>query len=653
MGIHSKVPLQPQARQTHAPNPAESEPAAGEQAAAPVQGPGPNLLDIPTHSPSASPQAGRKGRVLPGSLRAKAESALGHEFSRIRLYESPEATRLGSQAFTRGEEIHLAPGRYAPGSSAGEQLIAHELVHVVQQRQGRVRGAGPDNPINQDAALEAEADGLSQRLLRGGPSHVPAEAASPQAAPLGAAASGASASAPIQRKVDPRVAHQQAMQQLRQQALHQQAMQQLQPEVMQRQRQRERHQRVMGELNEHATDIRKFSVAKALNKMPRVEHYKYTASQVDDMKAHTLKRYGKAMGRSRHSTLSALGQGYENLAVDAGLMSQSHFGKFMQFVTKAKRSGMDTSDPWKMREAYSKSQGRVEVYRGLKLGTDLGPPLAKQGLNPLLTRTLQGMATKPPEQTLEQRRKRTKRLAWPVMQALEQQRRAASAKKNKGPGPIKQLLSPEQTTLPPLGDTFDKPIQDIVQHRVDTYSRYRGRIPLPPKLDEKKYKEEKIQEWQTLKEQNPNSVKDYKNPTVYKNKMWGQYVSHYDAKNLEQQRRLNKEDVAQSVTFHEDIASGFGGSDLFGGGAPNENERIFSYKMNMSPVDVINPADYVPKKKMAQGVKVKGKEYANDEKLESLLLTPAQKDEMQSYEAYTKAQLPTFEVVDKDKAKKK
>ena len=45
------------------------------------------------------------------------------------------ATRLGARAFTHGSDVAFAPGEYAPQSERGRRLLAHELVHVVQQSQ--------------------------------------------------------------------------------------------------------------------------------------------------------------------------------------------------------------------------------------------------------------------------------------------------------------------------------------------------------------------------------------------------------------------------------------------------------------------------------------------------------------------------------------
>ncbi|MDP5280613.1 GNAT family N-acetyltransferase [Sphingomonas sp. DG1-23] len=103
------------------------------------------------------------GVALPGALLAKMEGAFGADFSQVRVHVGPQAARIGAIAFTTGNDIYFAPGRYQPESVIGQQLLGHELAHVVQQRQGRVRASSPGVSIVQDRALEAEADRLGAR----------------------------------------------------------------------------------------------------------------------------------------------------------------------------------------------------------------------------------------------------------------------------------------------------------------------------------------------------------------------------------------------------------------------------------------------------------------------------------------------------------
>ncbi|MFF2530695.1 DUF4157 domain-containing protein [Brevibacillus sp. NPDC058079] len=101
------------------------------------------------------------GRSLPDSVQAKMEKAFHTDFSDVQIHpESSVASQIGAVAFAQGNNIHFAPGTYQPETQSGQQLLGHELTHVVQQRQGRVKANVPDAslPINDDPSLEAEAD---------------------------------------------------------------------------------------------------------------------------------------------------------------------------------------------------------------------------------------------------------------------------------------------------------------------------------------------------------------------------------------------------------------------------------------------------------------------------------------------------------------
>jgi hypothetical protein len=108
------------------------------------------------------------GSAMPAAVQAKMEQALGADFSSVRVHEGPEAQAVGALAYAQGTNIHFAPGQYDPGSQRGQELLGHELTHVMQQAQGRVstpqsKGA----PIHQDPALEHEADVRGAAAARG------------------------------------------------------------------------------------------------------------------------------------------------------------------------------------------------------------------------------------------------------------------------------------------------------------------------------------------------------------------------------------------------------------------------------------------------------------------------------------------------------
>ena len=79
------------------------------------------------------------GQALPAPTRADMEARFGHSFADVRVHADGHAGRaaqaLGAQAYTHGPHIVFGAGRLAPHTASGRQLLAHELAHVVQQRQ--------------------------------------------------------------------------------------------------------------------------------------------------------------------------------------------------------------------------------------------------------------------------------------------------------------------------------------------------------------------------------------------------------------------------------------------------------------------------------------------------------------------------------------
>jgi len=82
-------------------------------------------------------QAKSSGVPLAAPIRRQMEGAFGADFSGVRIHANNTADTLNrdlsSRAFTTGNNIFFKRGEYDPGSSAGKELLAHELTHVVQQ----------------------------------------------------------------------------------------------------------------------------------------------------------------------------------------------------------------------------------------------------------------------------------------------------------------------------------------------------------------------------------------------------------------------------------------------------------------------------------------------------------------------------------------
>jgi hypothetical protein len=77
------------------------------------------------------------GQALDGGIRGRLEGAFGADFSGVRVHTDSQSDALNksiqAKAFTTGSDIFFSKGAYDPGSQDGQQLLGHELTHVVQQ----------------------------------------------------------------------------------------------------------------------------------------------------------------------------------------------------------------------------------------------------------------------------------------------------------------------------------------------------------------------------------------------------------------------------------------------------------------------------------------------------------------------------------------
>lgn len=126
-----------------------------------------------TEMPSAGSrqQLRNHGGNLPAGVRKKMEAAFGTDFSDVRVHEnSSRATELNAKAYTQGDEIHFAPGEYNPETAQGQHILGHELSHIIQNRQGRVKTTHQEKgcDISDQADLEREADHYAIVAANGG-----------------------------------------------------------------------------------------------------------------------------------------------------------------------------------------------------------------------------------------------------------------------------------------------------------------------------------------------------------------------------------------------------------------------------------------------------------------------------------------------------
>jgi hypothetical protein len=106
------------------------------------------------------------GGSLDSGVAERIGPALGDDFSDVRVHTDDTADALAgsvaARAFTTGNDLYFAKGEYDPGSGSGDELLAHELSHVVQQR-----GAPTSGPLQVSMpgdALETEADAASKGI---------------------------------------------------------------------------------------------------------------------------------------------------------------------------------------------------------------------------------------------------------------------------------------------------------------------------------------------------------------------------------------------------------------------------------------------------------------------------------------------------------
>lgn len=120
---------------------------------------------------AALDQRGR-GAMLPAALRRDMETRFKVPLHGVGVHTGATAAAAAaavcSHAFTCGDDIFFAAGTYDPACDSGRRLLAHELAHVVQGRQGRVAPMTSPRVSRPDEPLEREAESVAARVVGGG-----------------------------------------------------------------------------------------------------------------------------------------------------------------------------------------------------------------------------------------------------------------------------------------------------------------------------------------------------------------------------------------------------------------------------------------------------------------------------------------------------
>ncbi|MEV6439219.1 DUF4157 domain-containing protein [Streptomyces anulatus] len=141
------------------------------------------------------------GSPLDTDTRTDMESRMGADFSDVRVHHDSAAHEsakgVGAHAYTVGNNVVFQRDAYDPGSPQGRTTLAHELTHVIQQRNGPVEGTEAPGGIrvsDPSDRFEREAVANADRVLSD-----PAPEAAPAAPVSAPAPTTASAASAVQR----------------------------------------------------------------------------------------------------------------------------------------------------------------------------------------------------------------------------------------------------------------------------------------------------------------------------------------------------------------------------------------------------------------------------------------------------------------------
>ncbi|MFE6663953.1 DUF4157 domain-containing protein [Streptomyces sp. NPDC057697] len=143
------------------------------------------------------------GRPLDTDTRADMEGRMGADFSDVRIHTDSAAHEsakgVGAHAYTVGNNVVFQRDAYDPSSPQGRTTLAHELTHVIQQRNGPVEGTEAPGGIrvsDPSDRYEREAVANADRVLS---DPAPVAAPAPVSDPAPAAAPAVGGAPAVQR----------------------------------------------------------------------------------------------------------------------------------------------------------------------------------------------------------------------------------------------------------------------------------------------------------------------------------------------------------------------------------------------------------------------------------------------------------------------
>jgi hypothetical protein len=141
----------------------------------------PSTVGIGSYEQSHEAGIGRKLKEAQGGVqtmepdvRSAMQSSFGQDLGEVRLHTDARANALArslnAQAFTVGQDVFFASGKYQPKTQKGKSLLAHELAHTRQQLYAPSIQRSPDGTeysISRSGLLEREARHAASRVAAG------------------------------------------------------------------------------------------------------------------------------------------------------------------------------------------------------------------------------------------------------------------------------------------------------------------------------------------------------------------------------------------------------------------------------------------------------------------------------------------------------
>ena len=115
---------------------------------------------------------GSAGTALPEDVRHDMQRRLGHDFAAVRIHTDERAAQAAgavrANAFTVGQRVAFGRGQFDPLSSTGREVLAHELVHTIQQRHQPRPASGSSLEVSDPfSAAEREAESVAEAAIHG------------------------------------------------------------------------------------------------------------------------------------------------------------------------------------------------------------------------------------------------------------------------------------------------------------------------------------------------------------------------------------------------------------------------------------------------------------------------------------------------------